>query len=104
MDSKQLYAAAEHLSSTVTWDMDWIHFGTKKEIKKDLIEDLIKDFLADEVLYFVHGRKDSREYKRAEFPHEIEQFLGQENFQLWNHLLTKVIQFDKIGVLRMGKA
>jgi hypothetical protein len=102
MDSKQLYMAAAHLSSTLTWD-DWIHFGTGKEIKNELIEGFIDDFLADDIIHFVHARQDSGKMKRIEIKEKIAELAGQENFQLWNSSMTKAIDFNQIGVLKLGQ-
>jgi len=102
MDSKQLYIVAGRLSSTLTWD-DWVHFGTGKEIKNGLIEELVDDFLADDILNFVHVRQDSGQVKRFEIKEKIAELLGQENFQLWNSSMTKAIDFNRIGILKLGR-
>jgi hypothetical protein len=102
VDSKQLYIAARHLNPTMTWD-DWIHFGTEKEIKNELIEELINYFLADNILNLVHNRQDSGPIERSEVSGRIAVLLGQENFQLWNLSLTKAIDFNRIGVLKLGR-
>jgi hypothetical protein len=62
MDTKQLYLAAGHLSSTLTWQ-DWIHFGTGKEVNHKLIEGLVDNFINDNILNLVHARYDSDSIK-----------------------------------------
>jgi hypothetical protein len=103
MDSKQLYVAAGHLSSNIDWDKDWIHFGTGTDLKKDLVDELIDKFLIDETLNLVHGRQDSGRHFKDEVKNKILDLLGKENFQLWNESLTKVIEFNRIGVLKLGR-
>jgi hypothetical protein len=103
MDSKQLYVAAGHLTSTINWDKDWIHFGTGTDLKKDLINDFIDKFLIDDTLNLVHGRQDSGMHLKNEIKEKILNLLGQDNFQLWNESLTKVIDFNRIGVLKLGR-
>ena len=103
MDSKQLYIVTAHLSSTVTWDKDWIHFGTGKDLKQDLVNMFIDDFLQDDALNLVHGRQDSGRYHKIEIKIRMQKFLGQESFQLWNESLTKAIDFNRIGVLKLGR-
>jgi hypothetical protein len=101
VDSKQRYIVARHLSSTVIWQ-DWIHFGTGKDIKSEMIEGFIKEFLFDGTLNFVHDRQDSEPVEAFEVKEKIAGLLGQENFQLWNSAFTKVIDFNRIGVLKLG--
>ena len=103
MDSKQLYVAAGHLSSTITWDKDWIHFGIGADLKSDLVNEFIDKFLMDETLNLVHGRQDSGKYVKDEIKNIILGHLGQDNFQIWNESLTKVIDFNRIGVLKLGR-
>jgi hypothetical protein len=103
MDSKQLYNAAEHLTPIVTWDNDWIHFGTGDQTKNETVNQYIDNFLVDENLKLVHKRLDSGQKKKTEIKKEIEELLGQENFQIWNESMTRVIDFNRIGVLKLGR-
>ena len=103
MDSKQLYIATGHLSSIVTWEKDWIHIGIGKDIKGDLIDEFVDKFLIDESLNLIHGRRHSGKHLKSEIKNIVRDLVGQDNFQLWNESLTKVIGFNRIGVLRLGK-
>lgn len=103
MYSRQLYNAASHLSQVVTWDKEWIHFGTGNGINLSLVEDLIDRFLADDVLQLIHERTNSTTIKRTEAIKEMYDLLGQQSFQIWNSTMDKVIKFDRIGVLLVGK-
>jgi len=103
LDSKQLYIAVGHLSSLVTWESDWIHFGTEGEVKYKLIDEFVDKFLIDESLILICGRQNSGRYNRTEIGDCIQKLLGQESFKLWNESLTRVIDFNSIGVLRLGR-
>lgn len=103
MDSREMYNATAHLSSLITWDRDWIHFGTEKEIKFDLLEKLIEEHLSGKDLLFIYGRTTSRQLKNEEIIKTIRPFLGTDDFQLWTVTLDKVIRFNKIGVLHNGQ-
>jgi hypothetical protein len=83
MDSREMYNATAHLSSLITWDRDWIHFGTEKEIKFDLLEKLIEEHLSGKDLLFIHGRTTSSQLKNEEIIKTIRPFLGTDDFQLW---------------------
>ncbi len=103
MDSRAMYNAASHLKSSVTWDNDWIHFGTGDEIKFDLIKNVIKDHLNESELLLIHLRTNSGQFSQRVIIETITPILGRENFQLWTVLMDKVIQFKKIGVLNLGQ-
>lgn len=103
MDSREMYNATSHLTPLVTWDKDWIHFGTENEIKFDLLEKLINDRLKDKELLLIHGRTTSEQLRKEEIINKIRQLLGTDDFQLWTVAMDKVIQFKKIGVLNVGQ-
>lgn len=98
-----MYNAAAHLSSMVTWDNDWIHFGTENEIKFDLLKKLIEKHLKEKELLFIQGRTTSGQFKKDEIANKIKPFLGTDDFQLWTVTLDRVIQFKTIGVLLLGQ-
>jgi hypothetical protein len=103
METRLLYNVAAHLSTVIIWDHDWIHFGTGKDININLINTLIDEYLASEDLHFVYKRNNSGTYKRTEIITIIENLLGQVEFQLWNMSMDRVIKFDEIGVLLLGR-
>ena len=102
MDSRQLYKAAAHLSQVVSWDKEWIHFGTADQIEFDVIQTLIETFLSDDQIILVHNRSDSASKDTTEIMTAIKGLLGKEEFQLWSSM-DKVIRFDDIGVLLLGR-
>jgi 8-oxo-dGTP diphosphatase len=95
--------AASHLSSVVTWNNDWIHFGTGNEIKTDLVIRIVNDFLIGDTINFVYERTNSQAYSRIEIMNVITPHLGVHDFQLWDIGLDCVIKFSKIGVLLTGE-
>ena len=102
-DPKQLYTAAQHLNHTIVYTEDWVHFGTGNQIKLDVIERLIDNHLTSDEILFVQHRTNSAQFERQEIVGRIKPILGKESFQLWVTSMDKMIQFDKIGVLRLGR-
>ncbi|SHH63672.1 hypothetical protein SAMN04488109_4755 [Chryseolinea serpens] len=102
IDSKQLFNAARHLHSTIVYNEDWVHFGTGDQIKLDMIERLIDDHLTSNEILFIQERTNSAQFKKHEIVGRIKPILGKENFQLWMLSMDKMIQFNAIGVLRLG--
>jgi len=103
MDSRQLYKAAEHLGTTLTWEKDWIHFGTGMEVNFNFLEDLISDFLQDDQINFVYERTNSGTFEKIKILPVIKELLGRSTFELWNHSMERAIQLYRIGVLLKGK-
>lgn len=103
MDSRQLYKAAEHLGSTLTWDKDWIHFGTGMDVNYKLVEDLISVFLQGHHINLVHQRTNSGRVGAIDILPMIIELLGKDSFELWNDSMERAIQFDRIGVLLKGR-
>lgn len=98
-----MYKAAEKLGSIVVWDKEWLHFGTGKEIDFDLIKSKISTHLQKRELLLVHQRTNSRRFNKDDFSKVVGPLLGTENFEIWNPEMTKVIQFNKIGVMKLGQ-
>lgn len=103
MDSRQLYIAASHLNSVITWNNDWIHFGTGNAIKLDLVIRIINEFITGDTINFVYERTNSQGYSRIEILNVITPHLGVHDFQLWNVSMDRVIRFSRIGVLLVGE-
>jgi hypothetical protein len=103
MESREMYNATSHLTPLVTWDKNWIHFGTENEIKFNLLEKLINDRLKDKELLLIHGRTTSGQLKKEDIIDKIKPLLGADDFQLWTVTMDKVIQFKTIGVLNVGQ-
>ncbi|MTI41087.1 hypothetical protein [Fulvivirga lutimaris] len=103
MDSRQIYKAAEHLGTTLTWEKDWIHFGTGDEVNIHLIDDFIVNFLQSDQINFVHERTNSATIEVSKILPTIKDLLGKSNFELWNDSMERAIQFNRIGVLLKGE-
>lgn len=103
MDSRELYKATERLKNTISWNSDWIHFGTDHEIDYNLIKGTINKIFGLQDFYLVLERTNSRQIKNSQIFNEIKELLGKSNFQMWNLELSKAIEFSKIGVLRIGE-
>ena len=103
MDSRELYKAAEHLGTILTWEREWIHFGTGEQVDTKLIDGLIKDFLQGNLVNLVNERTNSGTFELSEIQPKIKELLGRSNFELWNESMDRAIQFNRIGVLLKGQ-
>lgn len=103
MDSRQLYKAAAHLGTTLTWEKEWIHYGTGDEVNLDIIDELINNFLQGDSINLVHERTNSGTIEISKALLTIKGLLGKCNFELWNDSMERAIQFNRIGVLLKGE-
>lgn len=103
MDSKQLYIASKYLSGVLTWEKDWIHFGTGNDIKRQLISDEIKYFLHSDQIHLIQGRSNSVTIEKADCIQMIDELLGRVSFSVWSKEMDRAILFNHIGVFRKGE-
>jgi len=81
---------------------DWVYCGVGDEIKEDVIDMAINEYFQDSMIYFVSARKESREVNKKDILELIKKELGQNELFLWDVNFKKVIEFNKIGVMRNG--
>lgn len=107
MDSRLIYTATRRLLDEIEWDslegFEWIHFGTEQEVNVDLVNTVIqRHFKGEDTLLCVLGRNDSQEVNYENVHAVVSPLLGKVNFFLWNKYMKKVMEFNKVGILRQG--
>ena len=106
MDSRTLHKASEFLRHKVTWQkedgQEWVYFGTDEEMDAAKVKACIQEYFDDQKLHLVHGRTDSETVFKQQLESRFSELLGKADFLIWNTELTKVMEFNKIGVLRKG--
>ena len=107
MDSRLIYSATQEITRKIFWpkgtDTQWVYFGTKGEVIKEIVMENIKTHFSDDNLYVVRQRNNSFQTSKDNSLEAITDLLGVEDFSLWNQPLDRVIQFNRIGVLRRGE-
>jgi hypothetical protein len=84
-----------------SWN-EWIYCGIGDDTKEDFINNMINEYFQDSVLYFVSNRKESGEINKRNILERIKKELGQNELFVWDVNFKKVIEFNKIGVMRNG--
>jgi len=106
LESRELHKAASYLLHKVDWldvPNEWKHHGLQDELNLDLILSFVEQHCPGyDSLYLVDQRENSRALARSELKSILLSIIGQSNFFLWNLELTRVIEFQKMGVLRLG--
>lgn len=107
MDSRLLYAAINSLKHTIDWNLnsesEWMHIGIGNELKKETLLEKISHLFNKDKIFIVKGRESSREIKVVDFEQKLFSEIGKIDFILCNEKLSKFIEFNKIGVFRIGK-
>lgn len=101
MEPHIIYSATSHLKGRATWS-EWVYCGTGDNTNEDIITRAINDYFQDPILYFVSNRKESGEISKLDISERIKKELSQTELFIWDTKFIKVIEFNKIGVMRNG--
>ena len=101
MDSHLLYSVSSHMRGMANWN-EWVYCGVGDDIKEDVIDKAIKEYFRDSTIYFVSTRKKSSEVNQKDILERIKKELVQDELFLWDADFKKVMEFNKIGVMRNG--
>ena len=101
MESHQLYSASSHMKNRANW-CEWIYCGIGDDIKDDIIYKAVNAYFPDSKIYFVSTRKESSQVNKQNVLERIKKGLGEYELFLWDANFKRVIEFNKIGVMRYG--
>jgi hypothetical protein len=101
MESHIIYSASSHMKHKAIWS-DWIYCGVGNDLKRDVIVNAINELLKDSTLYFVNTRKDSTKISKMNILERIGTDLDKHDLFIWDAHFEKVIELNKIGVMRSG--
>ncbi|MFT3681034.1 MAG: hypothetical protein QM791_12220 [Ferruginibacter sp.] len=101
MEPYIIYSASSHMKDKVAWN-EWVYCGIGNDLKKDTIANAINEYFEDSTLYFVNVRKNSTDIKKENVLERIETELEKHDLFIWDSLFEKVMEFNKIGVMRKG--
>ncbi len=107
LESRLIYSTANSLKFKLHWkktnNEEWIHFGTGKNINFDLVHKSINEHFIGEDLFLVYQRTITGLLIEEQYQIIFKSILGNKNFFLWNKELTKAIEFNHVGLLRLGQ-
>ncbi|WP_462221997.1 hypothetical protein [Ferruginibacter sp.] len=101
MDAHLIYTTHAHLKTLAKWS-EWIYCGVGADIKTDVINKIINEYFEDSTLYFVTDRKESGQINKEDILQRINKEIEQKELFLWDINLKKIIEFNRIGVMRKG--
>jgi hypothetical protein len=107
MESRLIYSILNSGNLTIEWknnsDKEWIYVGTDKEIKCESIANHIEEEFNEDTFYIALERTTSKELNKSEIETEVITRIGKEDFIISNLTFDKFIEFNKIGVMRIGR-
>jgi hypothetical protein len=106
IDSRIIYKAA-NFSRTIVWEKtkagdEWIYVGTRQDVKSNLLYQKIEEIYKNSCFLISRARDNSIEIELGDFGEEILITLGDINFKLCDKSFTRFIEYNKIGVIRIG--
>jgi hypothetical protein len=95
MDSRLIFETDKTFKNKIEW------VKSSKSTESEWVY-LITEYLESDILYIVHSRRDSLEIKKENIISEIQPYLGNSDFNIWNKDFNKLIEFNKINIYRKG--
>lgn len=90
------------LRPTDNSDSEWIHIGTGKKLDRKLIGGKIDTHIGSKLLFVCSTRTTSHQIDKNLFETQLNSLVDISDFTLWDEEFKRVIEFNHIGVLRLG--
>jgi len=107
MESRLIYIMSEKRKPQVLWvrhtDTEWVYFGDGKEVKHHIVKEILDNHFSEKYLCVCLTRIGSFEVCKDEFFDKTAGYLGYQNFIIWNASFDLTVEFNRIGVLRVGQ-
>ena len=108
MDSKLLYSGSEGMKHKVSWnritsESEWTYIGEGSNINMTMVLNSINCHFSNPLLYVCWTRQNSFEATKEHVEIGIKELLGRQDFFIWDSKFKLVIEFNKIGVMRLGQ-
>lgn len=105
MDSKNIFISSQTYLPKISWqkdtkDSEWCFIGDNVKKANSLIDHF---FANEQMLYLVVNRHNSRQELKIDIAPLIESFLEQISFYIWDVRFENAIEFNRIGVYRIGR-
>jgi len=108
LESRLIYIVS-HNQNKIEWlnvtveNGAWIYIGNGDELRKEFINKSIDEYFVDSRLYIAWTRNGSKQVPKKNIVYAINNILGSENFSIWDTNFKRVIEFNKMGVMRFGE-
>lgn len=107
MESRLIYAAIHSAKSKIQWkvqfESEWLYVGIEDELNKALLLQKIQETFRFEIMLIALSRKDSKQIEYKNFEEEFLPQIGAFDFVLSDLNFTKFMEFNRIGIIRIGE-
>lgn len=109
MDSRLIYEANKTYHNKIEWLMpsnksesEWIYINFEEINSENFIQEIAESFLKSEILFVSLTRNESFQTEKTNIIAKIKEYLGIQDFSIWNQEFSKVLEFNKMGIFRKG--
>jgi hypothetical protein len=106
MDTRLIYSTSEKIKLKIDWikpaDTEWIYCGAAGEVKWNVVAEELYSFFDGDAFYVATTRTNSSQADKDDLMSSIQDLVGKKNFIIWNVDFQKAVEFNQIGVFRMG--
>jgi hypothetical protein len=107
MDAKNIFIACNHYAGRIKWVMtrgnEWNYIGVDGDYNEDKANTLIERHFSDLEIYLVIDRHNSFFTQTKTAAQFIRELLSKNDLTLSNKDFTKMIVFNRIGVVKYGE-
>jgi hypothetical protein len=105
VDSKNIFISSQTFLKNIQWqktdpESEWIYIGNDAQEIKLLFDNI---FSKEQLLYLVTDRHQSRQGNKMSILEQAKAYILANDFLVWDIHFSKVIEYNKIGVYRVGK-
>ena len=108
MESRNIYESEKTYFEKINWtkpksnsESEWSYLNPKRLAEKE-IEEIFDSNFADEIIYLVTNRNESKVISKTNLYSEIKSLYGKKEFRVWNNSFENVVEF-KLEIYRKGK-
>jgi ABC-type transport system involved in Fe-S cluster assembly fused permease/ATPase subunit len=107
MDSKIIYAACHHNVIKINWETFeneiWVYCGVEEDFEDTKATEFVRKFFTEPNIFIVVDRKNSFEITTELAIQTLKKYFNKDTeVILSNKLFTKMVEFNKIGVMKKG--
>lgn len=104
MDAKNIFISSQTFLKNVQWQMasaesEWVFIRNDAQEIKRLFDN---NFSNEQLLYLVTDRHQSRLGNKLNILEQVKTYILATNFLIWDFDFSTVIEYDKIGIYRVG--
>lgn len=107
VDAKNIFIVCQHYKSLIQWewlgDTEWQYVGIKNDYNEGKVSELINSHFSAQMVYLVIDRHNAYEIDLERVPAVVGEVLRNKELPLSNKDFSKMMEFNRIGVVKKGR-